>query len=237
MPKTELIIPLDFKNPTEAWEFIFSVGTQPVIYKVGLELFMNGGPEFVHHLVGKQYRVFLDLKLHDIPNTVAKAAAQASRLGVEMFTLHLAGGEEMVKAVVQEFQTLKDVKQLPRILGVTVLTSFSEEGWSQVVTASAPSAYSIEKSVQGLVTQGLRWGVGGVVCSAHELLGLKPLFPDLYTVVPGIRLDASQKHDQARVMTPLEAKKLGASAIVVGRAITQSVDPKVTVTQILKDLS
>jgi orotidine-5'-phosphate decarboxylase len=210
----------------------------PVIYKVGFELFLAGGLDLVRELVHQKNRVFLDLKFHDIPNTVAKAARQAALLQVEMFTLHLAGGSQMVRAVAEEMAEIELLK--PKILGVTVLTSFDDVRWAEVTKAIAGHATSVTDSVAGLSEHAVAWGVDGMVCSALELSLIRESHPDLYTVVPGIRPLTSTspfKDDQARVMTPAQAREAGASAIVVGRPITQAPNPREMAENCLKDLS
>lgn len=232
---TELIVALDFPKAEKAFNFIDTMGDLPLIYKVGLELFCSAGPEFVRELVHRKKRVFLDLKFYDIPNTVARAALQAACLHVEMLTLHLAGGSAMVRAVAEEFAMIPELR--PKILGVTVLTSFDDVRWAEVTKALTGHAVDVADSVQGLVGHAISWGTDGLVCSAAELGFIRENFPNLYTVVPGIRPEGTASHDQARVMTPLQAHLAGANAIVVGRPITESQDPRAMAEQILKDLS
>ncbi len=232
---SDLIVALDFQRSDKAFEMIDKLKGLPVIYKVGFELFMHGGSDLVRELVHRKNRVFLDLKFHDIPNTVARAARQAALLHVEMFTLHLAGGSAMVKAVAQE---LADIPQLkPRILGVSVLTSFDDVRWAEVTKCLTGHAVDVSDSVNGLVSHATTWGADGVVCSAFELPVVRERAPSLYTVVPGIRPEGSASNDQARVMTPRQARQAGASAIVMGRPITESPDPRAVVESVLKDLT
>ena len=233
--QTDLIIALDFPKADRAYSFIEQVEGLPVIFKVGLELFMNGGPELVRELVHRKNRIFLDLKLHDIPNTVARAAKQAALLHVEMMTLHLAGGSAMVRSVVEE---LADIPLLrPKILGVSVLTSFDDVRWAEVTRALTGHAVKAGDSVLGMVEQSASWGIDGIVCSAMELDLIGKRFPGLYRVVPGIRPDGFSTHDQARVTTPLQARQLGANAIVMGRPITEASNPREVAESVLKDLA
>lgn len=232
---TELIVALDFPKAENALRFVDQMSEFPLIYKVGLELFLAGGPDLVRELVHRKKRVFLDLKFHDIPNTVARAAVQAARLHVEMLTIHLAGGSAMVRAVAEEFAAIPELR--PKILGVTVLTSFDDVRWAEVTKALTGHAVDPAESVAGLVEHAVTWGVDGLVCSAAELPSIRKLFPSLYTVVPGIRPEGTAADDQARIMTPKQAHAAGASAIVVGRPITQADDPSGRVAQILKELS
>ena len=232
---SELIVALDYQRADRALELVGELKGLPLLYKVGLELFMGGGPDVVRELVHRKNRVFLDLKLHDIPNTVAKAVRQAALLHVEMFTLHLAGGSAMVRAAAQELADIPTLR--PKILGVSVLTSFDDVRWAEVTKALTGHAADASDSVAGLVEHAVAWGADGVVCSALELPSIREQFPTLYTVVPGIRPEGSAANDQARIMTPAQARAEGASAVVVGRPITESKDPRAAVQNILKDLS
>jgi orotidine-5'-phosphate decarboxylase len=232
LPPTDLIVALDYPRTEKAFELVQKLDGLPVIYKVGFELFLAGGSELVRELVHRKNRVFLDLKFHDIPNTVARAAKQAALMHVDMFTLHLAGGSQMVRAVVQEFAEMPELK--PRILGVTVLTSFDDVRWAEVTRALTGHACEVSDSVDGLISQAASWGADGVVCSAFELKQIKALHPHLYTVVPGIRPEGSDANDQARVMTPGQAHEAGAHAIVMGRPITESPEPRHLVESVLK---
>lgn len=233
--QTELIVALDVPRKDRALELVDMLAGLPVLYKVGSELFLSGGPELVRELVHRKCRVFLDLKFHDIPNTVAKAARQAALLQVEMFTLHLSGGSQMIKAVAEELSAIPTLR--PKILGVSVLTSFDSLRWAEVTKALTRHPAEPGDSVDGLVEHCVAWGADGVVCSAHELSRLRASYPTLYTVVPGIRPTGSPIGDQARVMTPAEARAAGADAIVVGRPITDAIDPKSMVQAILRELS
>ena len=225
---------LDVPRPEKAWALVESLTGLPVIYKVGLELFLSGGPEFVRELVHRRNRVFLDLKFHDIPHTVLKAVRQATALQVEMFTLHLVGGSQMLRGVREELDQLPELR--PLILGVSVLTSFDDVRWAEVTRAMTGHAVEVSSSVEGLVTEAGSWGADGVVCSALELPLVRRVNPHLYTVVPGIRPAGAAAGDQARVMTPSEARDAGASAIVVGRPILEASSPREMTESILKDL-
>jgi orotidine-5'-phosphate decarboxylase len=231
---TDLIVALDYPKPEKALELVSGLKGFPLIFKVGLELFLAGGPELIRELVHAKHRVFLDLKLHDIPNTVARAARQAALLHVEMFTVHLAGGSAMVKAVAQEMADIPTLK--PKILGVSVLTSFDDVRWAEVTRAMCGHTTVVSDSVTGMVNAGLSWGADGVVCSALELPEIRKGFPSLYTVVPGIRPEGSDNGDQARVVTPAQAHAAGASAVVIGRPITEAKDPRGVISDILKHL-
>jgi orotidine-5'-phosphate decarboxylase len=232
---TDLIVALDYPRAEKAMELVNQLKGLPVIYKVGLELFMGGGPDVVRELVHQKNRVFLDLKFHDIPNTVAQAACQAALLHVDMFTVHLSGGSQMVKAVAAELAEIETLK--PKILGVSVLTSFDDVRWAEVTKALTGHAVDASDSVDGLVEHAVAWGADGIVCSAMELPAIRERFPTIYTVVPGIRPEGTAINDQARVMTPAQAHQAGANAVVIGRPITGAQDPRAMVESILKDLS
>lgn len=180
------------------------------VVKVGLELFAAAGPAAVEKLAAPDRRIFLDLKLHDIPTTVGKAARQAGRLGVTYLTLHTAGGVEMLRAGVEglEAGAADTGAERPVALGVTVLTSDPDA-----------SAFPVRL---GAAVAG---GCGGVVCSARELPVVKER-SGLMAVVPGIRLPGGATHDQARVGTPAEAIAAGADVLVIGRAVTAAEDPE-----------
>lgn len=231
--KTELAVALDFATGSQASKLLQDLKGLPVVYKVGLELFCAVGPDWVKARVEEGYRIFLDLKMHDIPNTVAKAALRAQELKVEMATFHLAGGPKMIRAARDEMEKKGDA---PKILGVSVLTSFDQDTWDEVAYAVSGSKSKIEESVKRLVSQARFWGADGVVCSPQELKLVRKLDPMLYTVVPGIRPRGSAKGDQARVLTPLEAAKAGAHLIVVGRPITEAKNPRDAVERILKEI-
>jgi orotidine-5'-phosphate decarboxylase len=232
---TELIVALDYQKADKALQLVDELKGLPILYKVGFELFMGGGPDVVRELVHRKARVFLDLKFHDIPNTVARAARQAALLHVEMFTVHLAGGSNMLRAVAQELAEIEQIR--PKMLGVSVLTSFDDVRWAEVTKSLTGHAVEVSDSVNGLVEHSVAWGADGVVCSAWELESLRASYPTLYTVVPGIRPEGADADDQARVMTPAQAHAAGASAIVMGRPITESQDPRRTGERVLKDLS
>lgn len=235
--RTDLIVALDYPREDHAWKLVTQLGAEPVIYKVGLELFSAAGPAFVRELVHQKKRVFLDLKFHDIPNTVAKAALQAALLHVDMFTLHLSGGSTMIHAVRDALSEVESLK--PKILGVSVLTSFDDLRWAEVSRAINGHAAEIADSVDGLVDGFASAGIDGIVCSPWELESIRARHPGLYTVIPGIRPAGpkSAADDQRRTMTPAEAARVGASAIVVGRPITQAPDPAEAARQILRSLA
>ena len=172
------------------------------------------------------------MKFHDIPSVVAKSAAKAAEIGVDMFTIHLAGGRAMFEAV---REAVEGGITRPDILGVSVLTSFDKKTWAKV-SGLIGGKSTIASSMNRLVGEAAKWGIDGAVCSFHELVSIRKKHPNLKTVVPGIRPKTSDKDDQSRTATPLEAAIAGASIIVVGRPITQSHDPKHAVLEILREI-
>jgi orotidine-5'-phosphate decarboxylase len=236
---TELAVALDYPRAEPAMRLVEKLrgvpGGERLLFKVGLELFTAGGPDLVRELVHLRQRVFLDLKLHDIPRTVARAARQAAVLHAELLTIHLAGGREMARAVAQELSEIPSLR--PKIIGVSVLTSFDDVRWAEVTRALTGHAVGVGASVAGLVGQALVWGVDGVVCSAHELGWIRENHPGTFTVVPGIRPAGTDPGDQARIMTPGQASRAGADLIVVGRPITEAPEPEVVVRSILDELA
>lgn len=237
--KTELIVALDFSDGEDALKVMRACSELPVIWKVGSELFLVEGPEWVRERVKEGFRIFLDLKFYDIPNTVMKAAVQAGAMGVEMFTLHLAGGPTMIRGVREELEKKfsgKRQSKRPLILGVSVLTSFDQPTWDDVSFAIGGKSAKVADSVKRLVSQARYWGVDGVVCSPHEIKTVTVADPILFTVVPGIRPKGAKAGDQARVMTPKQAATLGAGAIVCGRPVTESKTPKLMIEKILREL-
>ena len=213
----QVIIALDVPTLDEAMGLVDALGEETDFYKVGLELFTREGPSVVDALRGRDKRIFLDLKLHDIPNTVARAVARARDLEVDLLTLHATGGRPMMEAAAE---AAGDDLML---LGVTVLTSMTasdvEDSWGRAVD-------SIEEEVVRLARLVRESGVGGVVASVREAAPIKEAVgTDLVVVTPGIRLAGDDAHDQARVSTPAEAVAAGADYLVIGRSVTQASDP------------
>lgn len=230
--KTELVVALDFDSAEEAERLMRTLRGFPVIYKIGLELFSAAGPDWVRKCTQSRERIFLDLKLHDIPNTVAKTLLQIERMGVEFTTLHLTGGRKMLEKIPKNLTT--------KILGVSVLTSFTEEEWKSVL--GTMSGMGQGDSILGTVNRFADFAnefssIQGLVCSSHEIMSIRKRYPDLFLMVPGIRMQVLDQDDQGRVMSPAEASRAGASAIVMGRPITQSNNPRAAVEEILKNLN
>jgi orotidine-5'-phosphate decarboxylase len=198
--------------------------------KVGKELFVAAGPGFVQELVGQGYDVFLDLKFHDIPNTVAQACKAAARLGVWMMNVHASGGPRMLAAA---REALESMPKRPLLIAVTVLTSMGGEELKAIgVDADA------EQQVLRLAGLTRDAGLDGVVCSAREAAILRQnLGPDFCLVTPGIRPAGSDSGDQTRILTPLQALQAGADYLVIGRPITQSTDPLIVLESISREIS
>jgi orotidine-5'-phosphate decarboxylase len=225
-PADRIIVALDVATKKEALALVDQLREQISFFKVGLQLYTAEGPEIVRAIRATGAKIFLDLKLHDIPNTVAKAVESAARLGVEMLTIHLCGGEAMIRAAVSARQ-----REL-LLLGVTVLTSADEQTLRQIGILD-----KIDDQVLRLAKLGVQKGVDGIVGSPHEITTLRREFGDkTKIVVPGIRPRGSESSDQKRVMTPREAIHTGADYLVIGRPIVANVSPREAVTKILAEL-
>jgi orotidine-5'-phosphate decarboxylase len=217
-PRQRLIVALDVSTAAAARKIVAAVGDSAHIYKVGMQLYTAEGPAIVRELVGSGRRVFLDLKYHDIPNTVASAVREAGALGVNMLTVHASGGGKMLRAAVEAGQAAKPDML---ILAVTVLTSFDDVELGMIGLRGG-----VLDQVLRLAALALSNGCKGVVASAQEAGALREEFGhDFAIITPGVRPAGSGPHDQARVVTPAEAIAAGASHIVVGRPITANLDP------------
>jgi orotidine-5'-phosphate decarboxylase len=214
---SELIVALDVPSRERALELVDRLGGEADFYKVGLELFTREGPSVVTALQDRGKRIFLDLKLMDIPNTVAATVAAASDLGVELLTVHAQGGARMIEAAVAQAGTGT------RLLAVTVLTSLSPD---EIETVWDRPVGSVRSEVLRLARLARSLGIHGVVASPLEAGELRTaLGPEALVVTPGIRPSGAEHHDQNRVATPEAAVEAGASHLVVGRAITRAPDP------------
>ncbi|MGL4373403.1 MAG: orotidine-5'-phosphate decarboxylase [Turicibacter sp.] len=227
----DIIIALDFKNLEETKTFIEKFD-QSLYVKVGMELFYAEGPQVINYLKEKNHKIFLDLKLHDIPNTVKSAMKNLARLGVDMVNVHAAGTVPMMRAAVDGLTegTPEGMKR-PLCIAVTQLTSTSEE----IMQSDILIKESLADTVLHYATKTKEAGLDGIVCSAleveqiHEVLGAQ-----FITVTPGIRQASDSVHDQKSVVTPEQAAKLGSDYIVVGRSITNAKDPVATYNTIAK---
>jgi len=223
----KIIVALDFPDAASALALVDRLDPALCRLKVGKELFTVAGPDLVRALVARGYEVFLDLKFHDIPNTVAAACRAAAGLGVWMMNVHASGGRRMMQAA---REALAELPQRPLLIGVTVLTSMSAEDLAETGIAAEPA-----DQVMRLASLTQACGLDGVVCSAQEAALLRQrLGEDFRLVTPGIRPAGSEAGDQRRVMTPTQAIAAGATDLVIGRPITAAADP-VKVLQSIND--
>ena len=219
MIDAKVVVALDFDNKDEALSFVDKIQPSDCRLKVGKEMFTHFGPEFVKELVNRGFDVFLDLKFHDIPNTVAKAVAAAADLGVWMVNVHASGGIKMMQKAKEALLPFGD--KAPLLIAVTVLTSMSEEDLAGIGITRTPA-----EQVQHLATLTKNAGLDGVVCSAMEAESLKQsLGQDFKLITPGIRPAGSNADDQKRIMTPEQALKVGVDYLVIGRPITKAENP------------
>jgi orotidine-5'-phosphate decarboxylase len=225
-PRQRLIVALDVSTAAAARKIVAAVGDSAITHKVGMRLYTHEGPSIVRELVDSGHRVFLDLKYHDIPNTVAAAVREAAQLDVSMLTVHASGGGKMLQAAVDAAQATKPDLL---VLAVTVLTSLNDVELGKIGLRGG-----VIEQVLRLAALAISNGCKGVVASAQEAAALREEFGrDLVIVTPGVRLAGTGHGDQARVVTPSEAIAAGASHIVVGRPITESADPAAEVRAIL----
>jgi orotidine-5'-phosphate decarboxylase len=228
-PDPKIVVALDYAEPKPALELARQLDPAMCRLKVGKELFTAAGPQLVEQLIAKGFGVFLDLKFHDIPTTVAKACEAASRLGVWMLNVHASGGADMMQAA---REGVARSGQQPLLIAVTVLTSMNQSALNQI---------GVQDNLQNQVLRlaGLTKGAGldGVVCSAQEAeLLRKNLGVDFCLVTPGIRPASASLDDQSRVVTPAQAIALGASYLVIGRPITKAENPLLALNAIHQEL-
>jgi orotidine-5'-phosphate decarboxylase len=221
-----VIVALDYDDKDTALAFVDKLSPSLCKLKVGKEMFTLFGPEFVKSLVGKGFDVFLDLKFHDIPNTVAKACKAAAELGVWMVNVHASGGLPMMQAAKLAIENSNNPNT--KLIAVTVLTSMDQEQLSGVIDGVTP-----EQQVLRLAGLTEKAGLDGIVCSAQEAAALRKRYNDDFLLVtPGIRPSGSQAGDQKRVMTPPDAINDGVSYLVMGRPITQASDPMAVLVEV-----
>ena len=229
MDNKRIIVPLDTPKLEEALALASRLDPKLCRVKIGKELFVAAGPEAVARVQERGFEVFLDLKFHDIPNTVAGACRSAARLGVWMMNVHASGGEAMMRAA---RDAVSSVARPPLLIAVTVLTSLDDAALPRVGFSG-----TVAENVERLARLARACGLDGVVCSAQEAsLVREATTDDFVRVTPGIRLDNDRRDDQARVVTPREAVRLGAHYLVIGRPITGSPDPAATLQSIRDSL-
>ena len=225
---TTPIVALDVQTADDALRIVETLGRSCRFYKIGLELFTAAGPSIVTQVIDRGNDVFLDLKLHDIPNTVRGAARSAAALGVRLLTVHAIGGASMVEAAVD------GAGPGLGILAVTVLTSFDD---ASLASATGRVGISAKDEVERLAEMAANARAHGIVCSGAEAGAIHARFgARLALLVPGIRMTGGASHDQKRVVTPSEAATAGARYIVVGRAVTAASDPRGAMGAVLSDL-
>ena len=230
MELPKIYVALDYQTASDADALIEQLPSGKVGLKVGKELFTSAGPQWVASLVEKGFSIFLDLKFHDIPNTVAKAVTAAAKLGVDVVNVHASGGSRMMKAAAD---ALKETDNPPLLIGVTVLTSMDESDLKELGISK-----SVNEQVEYLARLAKSSGLKGVVCSAQEANMLKAACGnDFKLMTPGIRPEGSSKDDQRRTMTPAEAVTVGVDYMVIGRPITQSPNPAQAVENILASIA
>lgn len=234
-PKDRIIVALDVPSGDEALAIVSELSGRVGAFKIGLELFVSEGPGFVRRLVDDGNRIFLDLKFHDIPNTVAMAAVQASKLDVWMLNIHASGGEQMMRRTVEEVaaSALKRNSPRPLVIGVTVLTSMD-----QAALSSTGIVQPLERQVTSLARQAAAAGLDGVVASARESSSIREAVLDrsFLIVTPGIRLKHGTRDDQERVTTFGQALTDGSDYVVIGRPITRAADRVGALNQILSEI-
>ena len=229
-PRQRLIVALDVSSAAAAQKIVAAVGGSAFTYKVGMQLYTAEGPRVVRDLIASGRRVFLDLKYHDIPNTVCLAVREAAQLGVSMLTVHASGGGKMLKAATEAAQM---VNPSLMVLAVTVLTSMGDQDLERIGVRG-----QVVDQVLRLAALAIANGCAGVVASAQEASDLRSeLGADFTIVTPGVRPAGAGHGDQVRVVTPAEAIAAGANYIVVGRPITEAADPGSEARAILAQLN
>ncbi len=233
--RNPIIVALDVPSAEQALKLAELVAPAVGAFKIGKELFVSAGPDIVRRVRATGASVFLDLKFHDIPNTVAKAVAAATRLDVQMLTIHTSGGGEMMRAAEQSAQdTAKSLGlAAPLVLGVTVLTSSDANTLAEIGCQA-----NVGQQVERLATLAVKSGLRGLVCSPLEIADLRQFLPpEIQLVTPGIRTGAEKADDQKRTLTPREAIQAGASWLVIGRPIYAAENPRLAAEKILESLN
>jgi len=233
--RDRIALALDVDNDHDALAIVAELKDSVGVFKVGHQLFTAYGPDIVRRIIGMGGRVFLDLKYHDIPNTVAKASAEAVKLGVSIFNVHSLGGIDMMKAAAESAKETAEKYNLPApmVLAVTILTSMDEKSMRKELKITR----SLQREVAHLARLAQRAGMHGVVASPQEIKMLRRAVRGAFVILtPGVRPAWADKDDQKRVMTPREAVKAGADYIVVGRPVLKAMDRKAAVEKILEEI-
>lgn len=230
MSDSKIIVALDYADAQAADAFVSQITPGLCRLKVGKELFTRAGPDYVRGLIDRGFDIFLDLKFHDIPNTVQRACQAAAELGVWMLNVHASGGRAMLEAAKEGVDTAASP---PLLIAVTVLTSMDDHALAEIGVQT-----SAQDQVQRLAGLAKVAGLDGVVCSAMETAMLRQQYGKAFVLVtPGIRPEDSQQGDQKRVMTPLAAIQAGSDYLVIGRPITQASDPVTVLNRIQSSLA
>jgi orotidine-5'-phosphate decarboxylase len=230
--KERILLGLDVDSRQKALHLVQSVQGLTGMFKVGLQLYMAAGPTIVREIVEMGSKVFLDLKLHDIPNTVRNAAVEAAKLGASMITVHASGGRAMLEAVSKDMRD-KFGDRKPIVVGVTVLTSFDAAGLREVGVVDP-----MDDQVVKLARLSQSCGLDGVVCSPREIRLIRSAVgPSFKIVTPGIRMPGQSADDQQRTATPKEAIAAGADYIVVGRSVTEDRDPRGALERLIQSIN
>lgn len=233
--RNPIVVALDVDSARQALSLVDQLRGTVGMFKVGKQLFTAEGPDVVRRIIGMGERVFLDLKFHDIPNTVAKAGVEAARLGVSIFNLHAMGGSKMMRAAAETLNEVVEREKMPRpmILGVTVLTSHTQESLNEVGIER-----KLEDEVVALARLCASSGIDGVVASPQEIVPIRKAVdnPRFAILTPGVRPAGAALDDQSRVMTPAEAIKAGSNFLVIGRPITAADDPVLVAQKILEEI-
>lgn len=231
----KLIVALDVDRAARAREIVSALRGVVGMFKIGLQLYAAAGPDVVREIVRSGERVFLDLKFHDIPNTVAAAGVEATRLGVSIFNVHASGGSKMMRRTVEAVDRCANDEGLPRpnVIAVTVLTSSDQETLTEIGFSSGPADL-----VRRLALIAEAAGMDGVVASPHEVRLIREAVkkPHFIVVTPGVRPSGSAPGDQSRIMSPSEAISAGADYLVVGRPILEATDPVRAAQQIIREM-
>lgn len=233
--RDRIALALDVDNDHDALAIVAELKDSVGVFKVGHQLFTAYGPDIVRRIIGMGGRVFLDLKYHDIPNTVAKASAEAVKLGVSIFNVHSLGGIDMMKAAAESAKETAEKYNVPApmVLAVTILTSMDEKSMRKELKITR----SLQREVAHLARLAQRAGMHGVVASPQEIKLLRRAVRGAFVILtPGVRPAWADKDDQKRVMTPGEAVKAGADYIVVGRPVLKAMDRKAAVEKILEEI-
>ncbi|URN93209.1 MAG: orotidine-5'-phosphate decarboxylase [Candidatus Pristimantibacillus lignocellulolyticus] len=230
---SKIMVALDYPSATAAEQLIQQLNGIPCYMKVGMQLYYAAGPTFVEGLKKRGFRVFLDLKMHDIPNTVKGGAASITALGVDMFNVHAAGGRAMMEAALEGVGQASSSAGRPSVIAVTQLTSTSQA----VMNDEIGIAGTVEDAVLSYAKLTQLAGLDGVVASPSEVIAIKNACGQAFqTITPGIRPLGAELNDQSRIMTPSEALRQGTDYMVIGRPITAATNPRLAIESIIEEL-